>query len=109
MLIDKTTNKILSRKIKLCKGFQKAIGLMFHKKVNSAFVFPLNNEQDVIIHTFFVFFPIYVLFLDKRKKVIHKTRMKPFTIIKQKARYVIEFTHKKNIPLRHKLSWSKKE
>ena len=107
MLINKTTRKNLG-KIKLCSGLQKAIGLMFHKKVDTAFIFPLDQQQQVLLHTFFVFFPIYVLFLDEQKKVIRKARMKPFTLLKQKASYVVEFTSRKPfnlVHIGHKLSW----
>jgi uncharacterized membrane protein (UPF0127 family) len=108
MLINKTTGKIVTKKIKICKGLQKAIGLMFHKKSNSAFIFSFNRQQNVMLHTFFVFFPIYVLFLDAQKKVIYKREMKPFIVLGHKAKYIIEFTSKRNfdtVHVGHKLSW----
>jgi uncharacterized protein len=72
--------------------FSKGIGLMFRKKINKPYIFIFNKEKIISLHMFFVFMPIDVLFLDKNKKVVEKTTLKPFTIYtpKNKAKYVIE-------------------
>jgi len=69
---------------------------MFSKKRNLVFVF--EHEQRVSLHMFFVFFPIDVLFLDHKKKIVEiKTQFKPFTFYKskEKAKYVVELVNNK--------------
>lgn len=83
-------------KYKVCKSvWSKARGLMFSRKKNLVFVF--SKEQRVWLHSFFVFFPIDVYFLDENKKIIEKTRLKPFCFYraKEKAKYVVEIVDKK--------------
>ncbi len=76
----------------LCDSFfSKFKGLMFSKPKILAFRF--SKEQRHLLHMFFVFFPIDVLFLDKNKTVIEiKKNFRPFTVYnsKEKAMYVIE-------------------
>jgi hypothetical protein len=78
-------------KTKICKSWlSKAVGLMFSRRKKAVLVF--ENEQKVSLHSFFVFFPIKIEFLDSRKKIVEKTVMKPFSFYtpKHKARYIIE-------------------
>jgi len=75
--------------------FTKFRGLMFSKKKN--LIFNLNKESRInsIIHTFFVFFPIDVYWLDKNKNIVDfRLNVKPFTIKipKKRAKYIIELT-----------------
>ncbi len=65
-------------------------GLMFRKKIDKPIIFVLNKENFLFIHTFFVRFPIDVLFLDSNKRVIKKKRMMPWRILLGKAKYIIE-------------------
>lgn len=69
--------------------FGKIIGLMFSKKRN--LLFELNNKK-IIIHSFFVFFPIQLYFLDEEFKIIDKVVLNPFWFYfpKVKARYLVE-------------------
>lgn len=76
------------------KFYNKCLGLMFHNlKENEVAV--LKNYKQEILHTFFVFYPIDIVFLDKNKKVINiKRKIKPFTtkiIPNKKAMHVLEF------------------
>ena len=87
--------------------FTKAIGLMFSKPKNLLFVF---EKEDIIpLHTFFVFYPIDVVYLDKNKKVVEKAHMKPFTYYKpkNKSKYVVEFGKglKQNLSIGNKLTF----
>ena len=95
MIINHTKKKIIIKKSKLCKSvICKAIGFMFRKKnPDYALIFIFRNERKNPLHMLFVFFPIDVLFLDKKKQVVEiKKDFKPFTYYspKNKSLYVIE-------------------
>lgn len=68
----------------------QSLGLMFSRK--KTVVFELSYEQKVPLHTFFVFFPITVLFFDYRKRIVEQTVMKPFSFYfpRHKAKYIVE-------------------
>ena len=68
----------------------KTRGLMFSRK--KTLVFSFSPKQNVSLHTLFVFFPITVLFLDKKKIIVEQTVMKPFSFYwpRTKARYIVE-------------------
>ncbi|MEM2121234.1 MAG: DUF192 domain-containing protein [Candidatus Woesearchaeota archaeon] len=75
----------------LCKNvFSKFCGLMFSRKKNLFFVF--NSEKIVSLHMFFVFYPILVIFVNKKNIVVEKVFLRPFEIYvpKNKAIYVLE-------------------
>jgi len=67
---------------------------MFHKKItDTAYVFIFNKPRRIDLHMFFVFYPIDVLFLDEKKKIVEiKENFRPFTFYypNKKASYVIE-------------------
>lgn len=77
---------------KTCKSLlSKALGLMFSRKRNLLFVF--GKERRIMLHNWFVFYPINLVFLDKNKRVVEiKRDFKPFCFYasKRKARYLIE-------------------
>ena len=75
--------------------FSKFCGLMFSRKKNLIFV--LNKESIVnsIVHTFFVFYPINIYWLDKNKKIVdYRLNVRPFSVLvpKNKAKYIVEIT-----------------
>ena len=64
---------------------------MFSKQNDLIFV--ENNERNIPLHMWFVFYQIDVLYLNKDKKVIEiKENFLPFTFYfpKNKAKYIIE-------------------
>jgi uncharacterized membrane protein (UPF0127 family) len=65
-------------------------GLMFSRKRKCILAF--SKEQIIPLHTWFVFFPIKITFLNSKKRVVERTVMQPFTTYtpKIKARYVVE-------------------
>ena len=80
---------------RLFRGIHCFTGLMFHA--------PLGSREMVIlccrataIHTFFVFFPIDVCWLDEEKRVVHMARnIQPFTASVrcpsgQRVAYIVE-------------------
>ena len=93
MLKNKTKGVVLAKKTKICKSsLSKAVGLMFSKK-GKTLIFTFNKEKIIPLHMLFVFYPIDLLFLDKRRKVAEiKQNFKPFTFYtpRTKAQYIIE-------------------
>ncbi|MBU0471942.1 MAG: DUF192 domain-containing protein [Nanoarchaeota archaeon] len=91
--ISKQTVIVLNHSI--CKShWCQAIGLMFSKQQKEhGLVFDFRNERKVSLHMFFVFYPIDVLFLNSKKKVVDvKQDFKPFTFYtsKERVKYVLE-------------------
>ena len=80
--------------IKCDNFFSKFRGLMFSSKRNLLFILNTETRINAIVHTFFVFFPIKVYWLNKNKKIIDSQIVKPFRIAipKEKAKYIIEIT-----------------
>ena len=76
--------------------FERAKGLMFRKHFNGIMILalPRKTRVNASIHTFFMNFPIDVLFLDEEKRVVDKAlNIKPWTINvtpKKSAKYVVE-------------------
>jgi len=93
-IINKTKNKILSSNAKqLFSSISKLKGLMFTKKFPHALIFDFGKEKIINVHMFFVFYPIDVLWLNKKKRIVHlKENLKPFTftIFSKPAKYIIE-------------------
>ncbi len=96
MIINKTKNKIISKKEIVCRNiFSQSLGLMFRKKQNLLMIF--NKEMKVRLHNFFVFFPIGVLILNEKMEIVEiKRNFRPFTFwnSKEKGKYVVELGFK---------------
>lgn len=94
MIKNLSNNKILTKRKNYCKSIvSKASGLMFSSKTNRGLVFFFDKKQKMSLHMFFVFYPLDVLFLDEKKKVVEiKKNFKPFTFYnsKKEAMYFIE-------------------
>ncbi len=79
--------------------WKKAVGLMFRKKIKKPLVLVATRESRALaaVHTFFMHFPIDLIFLDSEKKVVDmKRNVKPwkFNLVPEKpAKYVIEAEH----------------
>ena len=89
-----TSKKMIDSNARFCKTiFSKFIGLMFSKKQMHSLVFKFDNEIIISLHMFFVFYPIDVIFLDKKNRVVDlKENFLPFTFYssKKNAMYAIE-------------------
>lgn len=92
---------------KICKNlFSMGKGLMFSKK--KTLIFVLKKEMKMDLHTFFVFFPINVYYLDAFHKVIEiKEDFKPFSWYKakKKTKFIVESPVKLSLKLNEKLEW----
>lgn len=84
---------MIAKKARICYSpITKAIGLMFSSKKKSL-VLVFRKEQKTPLHMLFVFFPIDVLFLDKKRKVVEiKRNFRPFSFYSpsKESMYVIE-------------------
>lgn len=84
--------KLLCR-TKIARGIMAKIGLMFKKKLEKkdSLLLELPNRK-VDIHTYFVFFPIDLFFLNENFKIIEKAALDPWKIYypKNQARYMLE-------------------
>ncbi len=92
MILNKQTGKVIScEETFCCSWFSQLRGLMFSRRKNLVFVF--DRERNVSLHNWFVFFPIDVLFLDSRKRIVEiKMGLRPFGFYfaKKTAKYVVE-------------------
>ncbi|MCD6522785.1 MAG: DUF192 domain-containing protein [Candidatus Diapherotrites archaeon] len=76
--------------------WQKFKGLMLRKDFDGALIFVLNRKTRIgaSIHTMFMRFPIDILFLDEKHRVVDIARnVKPWTLNitpKKPCRFVIE-------------------
>ena len=116
MIIKNLTKKvIIGKNAKSCKSiFSKARGLMFSKKPK-ILIFSFKKEKIIPLHMFFVLFPIDILFLDKKERVIElKEGFRPFSYYKpkNKAMCVIELPagtiKKTKTQIKDKISFSKR-
>ncbi len=65
--------------IKKCSSFRKFTGLMFRTKNTSALIFEFKEPTLVSIHSMFVFFSFYAIWVDDRDEIIEIKEVKPFT------------------------------
>ena len=107
MLKNKTKNQIIAKDYKICSSLlSKTRGLMFSTKKN--LIFEFDKEQKIGLHMLFVFFPIWVYYLDSDKKLIHKQKLLPFisaTNPKFKSKYVLELIEEADIDIGNTVDW----
>ena len=83
------------------KNFFNLLGGLRFSKKKQPLLLVLNKETrfNTVIDTFFVFYSIDILWLDKNMKIVDfRKNVKPFTfkIPKKKAKYIIEFSSRLN-------------
>ena len=71
------SNKKFKISCKKCNFFGLARGLMFRTKQTSPLLFEV--KRPMAIHSLFVFFPFFAVWLDKNNKVVEIKKVKPFT------------------------------
>lgn len=93
MIINLTRKKRLANSFEICiSALSKARGLMFRTKPKTL-IFLFNPPQRVSLHMWFVFFPIDIVGLDSRKRVVClKQCFRPFTLYKTEVpcKYIVE-------------------
>jgi uncharacterized membrane protein (UPF0127 family) len=78
-LIIKSKKKKISLDVKECNFFQKLIGLMFQRRENAeALLFDFGKNTNVSLHSFFVFFPFFVVWLDDKNRIVEIKKAEPF-------------------------------
>lgn len=98
MIRNGTTEQVLATRVKWCTTFlTRGLGLMFHPPLreDEAYVFVERRESRSLttITMFFVFFPLAVIWLDARKRVVDTVLARPFYphyAPSQPAQYYIE-------------------
>lgn len=60
--------------------FGKAVGLMFKTSSTNNLLFEFYEDCRLAIHSYFVFFPFLILWLDEKNKVVESKVVYPFTI-----------------------------
>ncbi|VVB99096.1 putative ACR [uncultured archaeon] len=98
MLFNNTSGKKIMEKTRIADDpSARGRGLMFEARKNFdyALIFVLPNESIVraMVHMLFVFFPIDIVFLDSKRRVVDKATLKPWMLNytpKAAAKYFIE-------------------
>jgi len=108
MIFNKTKNRVLAKEYSIYKGVFQAKGLMFSNK--KAAVFPFSNPRKVSIHTILVFYPIDIILLDDKSRVIEKKEnIAPYSFYKseKEASLMIELPSPsgKTVSLRDTISF----
>ena len=93
MIKNISKNKIVVKDYVKCYDWaSKLFGLMFRKQI-TPLVFVFNKEKIISLHSFFVKFPIDVVFLNELFEVVElKQNLKPYQFYtpKNKALFVLE-------------------
>ena len=99
-IILKFKNKKIIVNAKICNLFEKARGLMFRKKQNSgALLFNFKKPSREPLHSLFVFFPFYVLWIDDKNKILDIKKITPFRF---SVRPKVKFSKIVEIPINNK-------
>lgn len=72
-LVHEPTGKILAENVEVADSFWSRFrGLMFRRSFENgeALLFPFSNPRKFGVHTFFVFFPIDLVYLDREMEVL---------------------------------------
>jgi hypothetical protein len=101
MILKSNGNEVATDVDFACSTLKQIKGLMFSKRIpdNYALVFVMRKVQKVSLHMLFVNYPIDVIFLDDKKRVIKTSGMKPWIgtcSCKEKVKYIIETSYGKS-------------
>ena len=102
MKVLREDGSVLINNVIIAEGLRRYIGLMFRFKMPYEGLL-LSMEDTDFIHSFFVFFPFKAIFLSRELKVVDKCVMKPFTVKRAKARWVLETSVEKDVRIGEKL------
>lgn len=117
MLFNSTTKKKITGNARLAEGFFGNLkGLMFEREENFdyALIFELACETRIgsSVHMVFVLFPIDIVFLDARKKVVDKATLQPWMLNytpRRASKYFVEMPTglAKGIKIGDELDWNR--
>ena len=74
----KYSGKSLNLKIKRTNLFSKFFGLMFRSSETENLLFDFAKDCKIRIHSFFVFFPFLIIWLNEENEVVGHKIVKPF-------------------------------
>ena len=86
--------------------FSRLMGLMFSFPKNDGLLFKFDKEIYVSLHMFFVFFPIDIIYINEKFKVIKiKKRVFPSVpfISPVKCKYILELKDCRNVKVGDKI------
>ena len=94
MIVNKTKNKVLAKKTEVRKdwaGIERGlIGVERKNFKDKGLLFIFYIENILFLHTFFMKFPVDVIFLDKNKQVRKVLRgVAPWRVHFAKGKYVV--------------------
>lgn len=83
-----TRNAVIASSSKFAdSAISRAVGLMFSKPTRAAMILNFGRETAISLHTYFVFFPIDILFVGSKLRVVEMvSAMQPFTTYSAKSR-----------------------
>jgi len=95
-------NKNISLEVKKLNWFGRISGLMFtRRKKAEALLFDFIKPVKIAIHSFFVFFPFYAIWLDNKNKIIEIKKVSPWRPFILPSRKYIKLVE---IPINEKYS-----
>ncbi len=71
--------KIKRISVKKVSSFGKISGLMFRSRETDTLLFEFDKSKKRSFHSWFVFFPFLVLWIDEYNQVLEVRKIKPFT------------------------------
>ncbi len=93
-IINKKNGDLISKNCILADDiFSRAHGLMFSKDNKKTIFFVFEKEGKNPIHSIFVNYPFYAIYLDKNKKVNEIIKVRPYSFYienKRPAKYLLE-------------------
>jgi len=114
-MVLKVSGKTLMKKTRFANtSWLRFKGLMFVNAMDFdyalIFNFPFESRLSTSIHMMFMKFSADIIYLNKRKEVVDKVTLKPWTLNytpKKAAKYVIELPQgkTKSLKIGDKLSW----
>src|SRR3989304_855845 len=76
----KYRNKRVALKVRRVDFLGRIVGLMFtFRKRAEPLLFEFKKPTKISIHSLFVFFPFFAVWIDKKNKIVDVKRVKPFT------------------------------
>jgi uncharacterized membrane protein (UPF0127 family) len=67
--------------VRKCNWFTQIIGLMFSRRHKAdALLFSFQKPTKMAIHSCFVFFPFFAVWLDNKNRIMERKKIKPFTL-----------------------------
>lgn len=95
MIVNKSSGQVLVEELRVLRNvFSKSWGALFKNRLREGLVFPFKRSSRLgaAVHTFFVFTPLTVVWLDNGFRVVDVSLVKPFSVAvpRHPAKFVVE-------------------